>query len=106
MTSSKNKDWRDKALCAALPDEIQELFFAEKDSYKTREAQAICFECEPRDSCLSFAMHMKLEAGVFGGMQPDDREAIKKSKSFSKKKEVIDGVRAEVALFIKHHGTT
>ena len=105
MTSS-NKDWRDKALCAALPDEIQELFFAEKDSAKTREAQAICFECEPRDSCLSYAMHMKLEAGVFGGMQPDDRDNIKKAKSFSKKKEVIDNVRETVALFTKHNGTT
>jgi len=51
-------------------------------------------------------MHMRLEAGVFGGMQPDDRDQIKQSKSFSKKKEVIDRVRAEVALFAKHNETT
>lgn len=101
-----SNDWRSRALCAALPEDIQSFFFAEKDSRKVRSAQGICFECDVRDSCLSYAIQMKLEAGVFGGMQVEDRAAIGRSKSFSKKREVVERVRAEVALFTKHNDTT
>jgi len=72
-------DWRDRAACR---DEDPELFFAVGTSgpalLQITEAKAVCRRCPVSAECLSYALRMGCDDGVFGGMSADERRALKR----------------------------
>jgi WhiB family redox-sensing transcriptional regulator len=76
-------DWRDRAACR---DEDPELFFpvgASSGSAQVRIAQAksVCARCPVQSTCLDWAMTSSQEAGVWGGLDEDERRALRRRRS-------------------------
>lgn len=71
-------DWRDDAECRV---EDPEMFFptgsetAAQD--RIRQAKAVCARCPVTAECLTWALEMGLDNGVFGGFSADDRRALR-----------------------------
>jgi len=65
--------WQDLARCTETDPEI---FFVEKGG-STREARAVCQGCEVRAECLQFALDNNEQFGIYGGMSPRERRALK-----------------------------
>lgn len=63
-------NWRD-ALCR---DHDPELFFALD---REDDARAVCAECPIRWECLSWALAVNENHGVWGGMSGDQRQNVK-----------------------------
>lgn len=66
--------WQDQALCAQADPE---LFFPEKGG-STREAKAVCRNCEVRAQCLAFALERDERFGIYGGMSERERRRLKR----------------------------
>lgn len=75
-------DWRHRAECLS---EDPELFFpvgAETGSpsgpakQQIEEAKAVCERCDVKERCLSWALEIGIEHGVFGGMTGYERRAL------------------------------
>jgi WhiB family redox-sensing transcriptional regulator len=68
-----------RALCVKHPSS---LFFLEghpgRDPYK--EGRAICARCPEKEACLEWAMTEHEPAGLWGGLSPEEREALKKRR--------------------------
>lgn len=71
--------WQDHAACRGLG---LELFFGppdgeryDQDAKERREARAraVCASCEVRDDCLTYALAEPEKAGIWGGMDEDER---------------------------------
>ena len=67
--------WRDLALCAQVDPE---LWFPEKGQ-PSRAAKLICSWCEVQAECLTFAMRANEEFGVWGGLAPGERRALRRA---------------------------
>ena len=77
-------DWRHRAACR---DEDPELFFpvggggaaSQTAAYiaAVAEAKAVCRRCPVAASCLSWAMANGVDHGVFGGLDHDERRALR-----------------------------
>jgi WhiB family redox-sensing transcriptional regulator len=71
--------WRDRAACL---DEDPELFFpignTEPAFRQIEEARAVCHRCEVIDTCLSWAMETRQDAGVWGGQSAEQRQSLKR----------------------------
>lgn len=74
-------DWRRKAACL---DEDPELFFPVGTTgpalAQTEHAKAICRECAVVEDCLEWALETNQDAGVWGGMNEDERRALRRSR--------------------------
>lgn len=75
--------WQDDAACAG---EDLVLFFgrdgerqAEKDVREQR-AKAICSGCWARHRCLSYALSRPEKAGVWGGLNEDERDSERRRR--------------------------
>jgi WhiB family redox-sensing transcriptional regulator len=72
-------DWRHRAACI---EEDPELFFPVGNSgpalTQIAEAKAVCRRCPVSSDCLTFALEVGLDAGVWGGMSEDERRALKR----------------------------
>lgn len=71
--------WRDRAACL---DEDPELFFPVGNTdpafIQIEEARTVCRRCEVIDTCLSWAVESRQDAGVWGGQSADQRQALKR----------------------------
>ncbi len=71
--------WRDQAACLT---EDPELFFAIGNTGPARrqiaEAKAVCQRCSVVDTCLTWAMDSRQDAGVWGGLSEDERRTVKR----------------------------
>jgi len=71
--------WRDRAACL---DEDPELFFPVGNTapafLQIEEARAVCRRCEVIDTCLSWAVETRQDAGVWGGQSADQRQSLKR----------------------------
>jgi WhiB family transcriptional regulator, redox-sensing transcriptional regulator len=74
--------WRDTAACrTADPD----LFFQPEGrmhaatGWDARPAKQICSGCSSLEPCLTYAMKANIVHGVWGGMAPDERDAMRKA---------------------------
>lgn len=75
-------DWRPKAACRGLdPD----MFFASEDVDNRQErrdreasAKAVCAHCGVVQECLDYALAAGERYGVWGGMNADERRALKR----------------------------
>lgn len=75
-------DWRDRAACR---DEDPELFFPIGTSgpalLQVADAKTVCRRCDVADACLDWALESGQETGVWGGLDEDERRALKRSQS-------------------------
>lgn len=74
-------NWRDRSECR---NEDPELFFpigtkTREDRMQIATAKAICHRCPVVTSCLSYALEVREEFGVFGGTDEDERRAMLRS---------------------------
>ena len=71
--------WRDHAACVG---ENPELFFpignADPAFHQIEEAKVVCRRCEVVQTCLSWAIDSRQDAGVWGGLSEDERHALKR----------------------------
>jgi WhiB family redox-sensing transcriptional regulator len=66
-----SQEWRDRAACRG---EDGELFFPTPGATdQTEAAKTVCHRCEVRDACLDWALEGRLDAGVWGGMDEEER---------------------------------
>ena len=74
-------DWRHRAACR---DEDPELFFPIGTTgpalHQVDEAKAVCQRCEAVDECLSWALNSDQDAGVWGGLDEDERRTLKRRR--------------------------
>ena len=71
--------WRNQAACL---DEDPELFFPIGNTgpahLQITEAKAVCHRCEVTETCLSWAMDTRQDAGVWGALSDDERRSLKR----------------------------
>ena len=71
--------WRNDAVCL---DKDPELFFPIGNTgpalRQVEEAKVICRRCEVVQTCLSWAIDSRQDAGVWGGLSEDERHALKR----------------------------
>jgi WhiB family transcriptional regulator, redox-sensing transcriptional regulator len=74
-------DWRHRAACR---DEDPELFFpigtTGPAQRQVDEAKMVCRRCEAVDECLIWALNSDQDAGVWGGLDEDERRALKRRR--------------------------
>jgi WhiB family transcriptional regulator, redox-sensing transcriptional regulator len=74
-------DWRHRAACR---DEDPELFFPIGTTgpalRQVDEAKAVCRRCEAIDECLIWALESDQDAGVWGGLDEEERRAVKRRR--------------------------
>lgn len=78
-------DWRPEAACRGLDPE---LFFSSDDIVNRQErleqeaeAKAVCTRCTVRNDCLSYALDAGERYGIWGGLNPQERRALGRSRS-------------------------
>ncbi len=71
--------WRSRAACL---DEDPELFFPIGNTgpaiLQIEKARLVCHRCEVVETCLSWALESRQDAGVWGGLSDDERRALKR----------------------------
>jgi WhiB family redox-sensing transcriptional regulator len=74
-------DWRHRAACR---DEDPELFFPIGTTgpalHQVDQAKAVCRRCDAVEECLSWALSSDQDAGVWGGLDEDERRALKRQR--------------------------
>jgi WhiB family redox-sensing transcriptional regulator len=68
-----DRPWMEYAACREVP---ADLFFPEKGE-SNRPAKAICARCPVRGECLEAALDRGENFGVFGGLSPRERMALR-----------------------------
>lgn len=77
-TTRDDEEWRDDALCKRV---LPETFFPDKgSSADAQEAKAICGSCSVRNACLEWAMTFPEEYGIWGGLTPDERKELRRTR--------------------------
>lgn len=73
-------EWRDRAACRGTDPE---LFFPSTAGAGAqrlqRQAKAICATCPVLADCLSWALTEGIDFGVFGGLDADERRALRRN---------------------------
>ena len=73
--------WVDRARCTG---EDPELFFPmgapRLVMVQTERAKAVCDGCPVRDQCLEWSLATAQDAGVWGGLDEDERRAIRRRR--------------------------
>ncbi|MFJ8857925.1 WhiB family transcriptional regulator [Streptomyces sp. NPDC102451] len=75
-------NWRMHAACR---EEDPDLFFPIGSSgpalVQAEEAKAVCGICPVREQCLEWALEKGQDAGVWGGMDENERRALKRRRA-------------------------
>ncbi|MCH9817005.1 MAG: WhiB family transcriptional regulator [Actinomycetia bacterium] len=75
-------DWRHKAACR---EEEPELFFPIGNTgpalMQIEEARKVCNRCDVTELCLSWAIETGQDAGVWGGLNEDERRSLKRKRA-------------------------
>ncbi|MHC3392056.1 WhiB family transcriptional regulator [Streptomyces lavendulocolor] len=74
--ASRPLDWQTDALCAQTDPEL----FHPEQGGTTAYAKRICLACEVRIECLEYALAYGENQGVWGGMGPNQRLAIRRAR--------------------------
>ncbi|MFP5310323.1 MAG: WhiB family transcriptional regulator [Actinomycetes bacterium] len=74
-------DWRSRSACR---DEDPELFFPIGTTgpavEQTDAAKRICMRCDVREECLEFALATNQDAGIWGGLNEDERRTLRRQR--------------------------
>lgn len=80
-------DWRTSAACR---DEDPELFFPIGTTgpavEQTEAAKRVCAGCSVRDECLEFALATNQDAGVWGGLNEDERRTLRRQRQRARRR--------------------
>jgi WhiB family redox-sensing transcriptional regulator len=71
--------WHQQALCRRMSPSL--FFIAGRSDiarYDQEQAKAVCVECPVRSECLAFALKNEEAFGIWGGLTPEERLALKK----------------------------
>ena len=75
-------DWRHKSACR---EEEPELFFPIGNTgpalMQIEEARKVCNRCDVTELCLSWAIETGQDAGVWGGLNEDERRSLKRKRA-------------------------
>jgi WhiB family transcriptional regulator, redox-sensing transcriptional regulator len=75
----ENENWRHDAACL---EEDPDLFFPVGSTgpamLQIAEAKAVCGRCPVREQCLEWAMELGQDSGVWGGLDENERRALKR----------------------------
>jgi WhiB family transcriptional regulator, redox-sensing transcriptional regulator len=78
-------DWRD---CAACRDEDPELFFPIGTTgsalRQIEQAKAVCRRCPVVQQCLAWALTSGQDAGIWGGLTPEERRELRRREARSR----------------------
>lgn len=66
-------DWQDEALCAEVGGD----FWFPENGASAGDAKRICNECPVRTQCLEYAVTGHITWGIFGGVSPKGRAAMR-----------------------------
>ena len=69
-------EWMSRAACKGLPAKV---FFP--DHYRYDTARAVCGACRVKGECLAFALAMRINKGMFGGLSPRQRAAVRRQRA-------------------------
>jgi WhiB family transcriptional regulator, redox-sensing transcriptional regulator len=69
--------WPIDAACREHPN--PELWFPERGQ-TTERARDICYGCRVRDECLRYAIEHDVDAGIWGGLSPQERRQASSSR--------------------------
>lgn len=79
VQEAERVDWRHRAACRG---QDPELFFPVGTGgpavMQIAEAKAVCQGCTVASTCLTWALDIGEDAGVWGGMSEDERRALKR----------------------------
>ena len=74
-------EWLEQALCI---DEDPELFFPVGTTGpaidQIADAKQVCFRCPVRATCLDWALDTAQDAGVWGGLDEEERRMIRRAR--------------------------
>ncbi|MGY4711295.1 WhiB family transcriptional regulator [Mycolicibacterium sp. CBM1] len=76
-----DQEWRLQARCRGMPIEMFFLAATEKGAQRAAleaDAKRICFSCTVRRRCLSYALGIGEQHGVWGATTPAERSAMRK----------------------------
>jgi WhiB family redox-sensing transcriptional regulator len=83
-------DWRFRAVCK---DEDPELFFPIGNSgpavLQIAEAKAVCRRCPVMEQCAQWALETGQDAGVWGGLDEDDRRRMKRRAARNRARKAV-----------------
>ncbi|MFF9687893.1 WhiB family transcriptional regulator [Streptomyces sp. NPDC014623] len=75
-------NWRTHAACR---EEDPDLFFPIGSTgpalVQAEEAKAVCGACPVREQCLDWALENSQDAGVWGGLDENERRALKRRRA-------------------------
>ena len=86
-TKILEEDWYDDAECRGTDPQ---LFFGEgafdrrvlpRDPDRVRKALALCAVCDVEEECLDFAIEMRQDYGIWGGMTDRQRKKERKRRT-------------------------
>lgn len=80
LPSPEDEMWRGEAACRGMNPA---LFFPDSIS-ATRKIKAVCESCPVTEPCLVYALKYKERDGIWGGLTPRQRRAIRKVEYLSK----------------------
>lgn len=73
--------WRSRSACLG---EDPELFFPVGTTgpalEQTQRAKAVCRSCPVIDECLEWALQTHQDAGIWGGLDEDERRALRRQR--------------------------
>lgn len=76
---TRHMDWRDRALCR---DEDPEMFFPVSTAGSAAaRAKAVCAACTVARQCLSWALDNSQDVGIWGGLDENERRALKRRRA-------------------------
>lgn len=78
MTAAEYPAWYDEALCAQADPEA---WYPESGRPTGRGARSICKACPSAAPCLEYALATDQQWGIWGGLSPRQRRALKREES-------------------------
>lgn len=80
--------WMARAACAGHDTQV---WFSEDPGGVYRQARAVCADCPVRAACLDWALATKVDYGLWGGLNPDERRRIRRRRRAPHTIDVRDG---------------
>lgn len=109
-TTSRDSDWRDRAVCRDRRRYDPELWFLVGATglalLQIEEAKNVCHRlCPVAELCLQWALETRQEFGVWGGLSEDERRRLQRRKGRRPAPHLEPEAAAEetpAALYVKH----
>jgi WhiB family redox-sensing transcriptional regulator len=74
-----DSDWMASGSCRHHPPEV----FFPSDGVGVEVAKRICAECPVQEQCLAYALHNRIDHGVWGGTSERQRRRILRARKLS-----------------------